>query len=121
MIGENVRKIRVIKGYSQQYMADLLEISQAAYSDMETGKTKVSLDKLQKISLVLNLEMSYVVNFHENELFSSTQVTLMKSEEELNNFKTHFDKERALYKEQINALKDEVAYLRNKLDEKDKE
>ncbi|WP_202702696.1 helix-turn-helix domain-containing protein [Flavobacterium sp. UGB4466] len=119
MIGENVRKIRVIKGYSQQYMADLLEISQAAYSDMETGKTKISFEKLQKISLALNLDMNYIVNFHESKLFSSNLNNLMTNKEEINDLKTHFAKERELYKEQINTLKGEISYLRNKLDSKE--
>ncbi|MDX6192150.1 helix-turn-helix transcriptional regulator [Flavobacterium sp. Fl-318] len=119
MVGENVRKIRVIKGYSQQYMAVLLEISQAAYSDIETGKTRISLDKLQKIVLILNLELSYVVNFHENSILCSNPNNLMRNEGGINEVKTHFDKERALYKEQINTLKDEIVYLRNKLDGKE--
>ncbi|WP_264530670.1 helix-turn-helix domain-containing protein [Flavobacterium sp. N502540] len=113
MIGENVRKIRIIKGYSQQYVADLLEMSQAAYSDMERGKTKISFEKLQKISLALNLHMNYIVNFHENKLFSSNLIT---NKEEINELKTHFAKERELYKEQIDTLKAEISYLRSKLD-----
>ncbi|GIQ60715.1 helix-turn-helix domain-containing protein [Flavobacterium collinsii] len=118
MIGENVRKIRIIKGYSQQYIADLLEMSQAGYSDMETGKTKINLDKLQKIAQILKLDLSYIIDFHENKIFSSNHNNLVKSEEEINVIKSLFEKERELYKEQISTLKSEVVYLRNKLDKK---
>ena len=47
MIGEKIRKIRTLKGLSQDYMAEKLKISQPAYSDIENNKTKVRLKSKQ--------------------------------------------------------------------------
>ena len=41
MCNENLRKIRRDKNYSQEYLANLLNISQKAYSDIEQGKTSL--------------------------------------------------------------------------------
>jgi transcriptional regulator with XRE-family HTH domain len=38
-IGNRLRKLRIAKGYSQEYMADVLQISQKTYSNMENDKS----------------------------------------------------------------------------------
>lgn len=119
MIGEKIRKIRIIKGYSQEYMADLLEISQSAYSDIERGKTKINLERLRKVALILELDVNYIMDFHEKHFFTKTIQTNLKEidcdEEKI--IVALFNRERELYKEQIINLKNEIVYLRSKLDE----
>ncbi|MFH7014705.1 helix-turn-helix domain-containing protein [Flavobacterium sp. FlaQc-47] len=118
MIGEKIRKIRIIKGYSQEYIADLLEISQSAYSDIERGKTKINLERLRKVALIFELDINHIIDFHENQFL--TNKIQAKSNEIDNNEKRKltelFDIERELYKEQIINLKNEIVYLRSKLD-----
>lgn len=41
-LGLNIRKIRELKDFSQQYIADKLSISQSSYSDIENGKVLLS-------------------------------------------------------------------------------
>lgn len=50
IICQRIRKLRKSKGLSQQEAADLLNMSQSAYSDLETGNTLIDLEKLLKIS-----------------------------------------------------------------------
>jgi len=45
----NIRKIREIKGYSQDYMAIELEVSSKSYSRIECGKTGLSISRLKKL------------------------------------------------------------------------
>jgi transcriptional regulator with XRE-family HTH domain len=52
-IGEKIRIQRVIKGYSQEYMAFELNISQAAYSNLERNETEVTIRRLIEISEIL--------------------------------------------------------------------
>lgn len=40
-IGDKIRSLRMIKGYSQENMADILGISSIAYGDIERNKTDV--------------------------------------------------------------------------------
>ena len=40
-IHENIRRIRMRNGYSQDEMADLMGVERSTYSNFETGKTKL--------------------------------------------------------------------------------
>ena len=42
MIGNKIKNIRELKNLTQEYLAEKLDISQAAYSKMEKGDTKIS-------------------------------------------------------------------------------
>lgn len=120
MVGEKIRKIRIIKGYSQEYIANLLEISQSAYSDIERGKTKINLERLSKVALIFELDVNYIMDFDENHFSAKTIQTNLKEidcdEEKI--IVAFFNRERELYREQIINLKNEIIYLRSKLDEK---
>ncbi|MCF6224359.1 MAG: helix-turn-helix transcriptional regulator [Flavobacteriaceae bacterium] len=48
---------RLEKGFSQENMADFLGISQCAYSNLESGKTKLGLKCLEKISKILEIDI----------------------------------------------------------------
>jgi transcriptional regulator with XRE-family HTH domain len=52
---KKIREIRVQKGYSQEYLASQLSISQQAYCEYENGKVTLSLEKLEKICTVLEI------------------------------------------------------------------
>lgn len=56
--GQNIRKIRRDKDFTQEYMAFEMGISQKAYSDIENSKVKINLDILTKISDILNIKPS---------------------------------------------------------------
>jgi XRE family transcriptional regulator, regulator of sulfur utilization len=52
-IGDKVRSLRLIKGLSQENMADLLGISSIAYGDIERNKTDVTHSRLEQIAKAL--------------------------------------------------------------------
>jgi transcriptional regulator with XRE-family HTH domain len=54
-IGEKIRIQRVIKGYSQEYMSWVLEISQAAYSNLERDETKMTIRRVYEIAEILEI------------------------------------------------------------------
>jgi transcriptional regulator with XRE-family HTH domain len=119
MIGEKIRKIRTIKGFSQDYVANLLNISQAAYSDIETNRSKVNFERIQEIANIFKLDVNDLIAFDENQVFNNT---FNENSSGYFNFKKFinetFDKEREADIDQIKSLKEEVLYLRKKLDEK---
>ena len=63
LVDEKIRKIREIKGYSQEYMALQLKMSQNNYSRIELDQqNKLSLDRLQEIANVLELtQWTYLI------------------------------------------------------------
>ncbi|WP_272148964.1 helix-turn-helix domain-containing protein [Tenacibaculum aiptasiae] len=55
IITENIRLERLRKGLSQDKMANLLQISQNAYSKIESGKTTLTIIRLYQIAKVLEI------------------------------------------------------------------
>lgn len=56
-IGDKLRKLRANKGYSQEYMAETLKISQKTYSNMENDKSSISIENLKKIAEEFNIDL----------------------------------------------------------------
>jgi transcriptional regulator with XRE-family HTH domain len=119
MIGEKIRKIRTLKGFSQDYMASALSISQTAYSDLEKEKTKLSMERIEEIAKIFAMEVQDILTFDEKQIFNNT---FNESSKGFFNVKKYinesFEQERNLYQQQITNLKEEVSFLRKKLDEK---
>ena len=56
-VASNIRKIREQKNYTQDYLAAKLDISQNAYSKIELGYSKLTLDRLFQIAIILEVEV----------------------------------------------------------------
>lgn len=56
-VASNIRKIREHKNYTQDYLAAKLDISQNAYSKIELGYSKLTLDRLFQIAIILEVEV----------------------------------------------------------------
>ncbi|MGY3212453.1 helix-turn-helix domain-containing protein [Mucilaginibacter sp. HD30] len=54
-IGEKIRIRRLTKNYSQEYMAFMLDISQAAYSNLERNETELTIRRVYEIAEVLEI------------------------------------------------------------------
>jgi len=71
-IGTKIRKIRELKGYSQEFLAIQLGMSQNNYSRIENNDINVTLSKLQKIAEVLEVNVIKVIAFDEEQLFNNS-------------------------------------------------
>jgi len=56
-IALNFRSARLMRNYSQEYMALQLHISQNAYSKMEMGRTRITVESVFKVAAVLELDI----------------------------------------------------------------
>lgn len=68
-IGEKIRKIRNIRGYSQEYMGTRLKMSQNNYSRIELDQINLTLKTLSDIAAVLEVSTEEIMNFSESRLF----------------------------------------------------
>lgn len=59
---KRIRLIRAHKGFTQEYVADKLAISQAAYSKMERKAGNCSLLTLEKVADVLEVTLPFLVD-----------------------------------------------------------
>jgi transcriptional regulator with XRE-family HTH domain len=56
-VAVNIRKIREYRNYTQEYLAMKLSISQNAYSKIELGYTKITLERLFQIAQILEVDL----------------------------------------------------------------
>ena len=57
MIGELIRIERAKKGYSQEYMAFMLDISQSTYSKLESESLELNVKRLYQIAEILDINV----------------------------------------------------------------
>lgn len=111
-IGENLRKIRELKGYSQDYMAQALEISQRNYCRIEKNEIELSLSKLDRISKILEVTPQQIMGFDDKFIFSNCTNAFASNQ----NYYACSEQEKEQYQSQIDHLKGEVMYLRAQLE-----
>ena len=60
-IGQRIKIARIKKGITQEAVADLIDITPAHMSNVETGKTKVSLPTLIEIANALSVSVDVLL------------------------------------------------------------
>ena len=64
-IGAKIRSMRTLKNYSQENMAEMLNISLNAYAKIEREETNVSMSRLEQIADVLKISLIDLLSFGE--------------------------------------------------------
>lgn len=111
-IGERVKRLRMKKDYSQDYVASKLGMSQRAYSKIENNETKLSIEHLYKLGEVFEMPVSDILDPENRPVY--------------NNFNTHngegivinkytSDKITELYERLIASKDAEIETLKSKL------
>ena len=70
-LGENIRKIRELKGFSQQNLADEIKVDQKTISRIEKGEISPKFEMLVSISKVLSVNISQILSFNESLIFNN--------------------------------------------------
>lgn len=112
-LGEKIRKIRELKGYSQEYMSTQMDISQRAYSKVEREETKLDWHRINEIARILELNPIILISFDESFVFHNYNQSGKFMESELHY--SFVDELKQQYENQIASLKDEIAFLRGQI------
>ena len=65
--GKTLRKLRKKQGVSQEAFTDKCDLHRTYISDIERGERNVSLENIEKIAQVLNIQMSELFKEMEKE------------------------------------------------------
>ena len=115
-VGENIRKIREIKGFSQDYMAEKLSISQRQYSRIEKEQTQLNISKLEEISQILEATPIQLMGFDDKQIFN-----IYNNETATTNgsYHNHFPEElKTQYEKRISSLEKENQFLKKIIEDK---
>ena len=59
-IGSQIRAFRELKGYSQDELAEIMEVHRSTISKIETGKFSITIDYLVRFSWYLNFDLALI-------------------------------------------------------------
>lgn len=113
-IGGKIRKLRELKGFTQDYMAHKQAISQRSYSKIENNDIKLDWGRIENISKILEIEPTELISFDDSLIFNNCSQS-GKIHTINNNFPEELKKS---YEDRILHLESEVLFLRDLLNKK---
>ncbi len=69
-VHEKIKFVRIFRGYSQEQMAEKLQMALNGYAKIELGKVDINLSRLKQISKVLEVELAQLVGLNEHSVFN---------------------------------------------------
>ncbi len=70
-IAFKLKTLREFNNFSQEYIASQLNISQAAYSKIESGATQLSIENLAKLSEVYKLTPNDILGWNDKTIINN--------------------------------------------------
>lgn len=107
------RKVRELKNYSQEYIAEKLNISQPAYCKIEKSDNSLTFSKIEKIALILEIDPMELINFNEQAIFNNCKIGNGVNN---GNYYAYSENERMLYEKSIERLEREVDFLKETIE-----
>lgn len=108
MIGSKLKKVREFNNFTQEYMSEKLNMSQSNYSRIENNEVDIPISKLQQIADILGLKVVDLIEFDSKYFFNNVNAQTIHGD-----LNVLSERERSLYEQQIENLKNEVVYLKN--------
>lgn len=103
-----LKYLREFNNYTQSYVAAQLDISQNAYSLIEKGATKISLDRLEELAHLYKVEPTVLISEEMESIFSNKS----SSTSSHNNFPPALSMmEKKMYEQTINRLESNIERL----------
>jgi len=65
--GRNIRKYRLLKGYSQEKLAELTGLHRTYISDLERGRRSISLGNIEKLANALEIDLHKLFIFQKED------------------------------------------------------
>jgi transcriptional regulator with XRE-family HTH domain len=59
LTGNKLRTLRISRGWSQEVVADNIDITQAAYSKLELGQVRLTIDRARELAKLYNVNPEY--------------------------------------------------------------
>lgn len=70
-VGDNIKKLRELKNYSQKSMAQMLDISQKSYSNIENAGNAITIELIDKIAKALNVSFNKILELNADAILNN--------------------------------------------------
>jgi transcriptional regulator with XRE-family HTH domain len=109
-IGEKIRFYRTQKGYSQDYMATLLEIAQSTYAKYESDATEITVKRLMEIAKLLETDINAFIKEDAKNIIQNNHDH--SSQNYVGNITIENNAVIEVLKDENSHLKEEIIFLR---------
>ena len=111
-ITNRIKQLRTALGYSQEYIAAMLKITQQAYSNIESNPEKASLARLKKLAELLRVDLFTLIG--EDKSLIQTNVN-QKGGQAATQMVFHQENQtdKNVYERYIEELKNQNDYLKS--------
>jgi transcriptional regulator with XRE-family HTH domain len=75
VVSENIRKLRELKNYTQEFMADKISVTRETYGKIERGEPGLKVDTLINIASVLEVPVTKLFDFDPQIFFNHSSNT----------------------------------------------
>lgn len=65
---KNVKALRELAGYSQEYMAESLGLTQSSYARFENEAKKIDFRLIERVAELFGVDTHVLVNFHKQDV-----------------------------------------------------
>jgi transcriptional regulator with XRE-family HTH domain len=120
----NIKRHRELKGLRQQDMADKLNMNIRSYQHLENGSTRLDLERLEQIAGILETPMEDFLrqegHYIHQEVNKTGNTSGLNTIGNIYNYgleKETFERLLTSKEGEIKSLKDEIKYLKEKVDE----
>jgi transcriptional regulator with XRE-family HTH domain len=72
IVYKNIKKIRELKNYTREYVADELGMSTSGYGKIERGEVDLTVTKISKIATVLDVSIEFIFKFKVSTIFEES-------------------------------------------------
>ncbi len=114
-LSRNIKKHREIKGYSQEYMAQELEITQPSYAKIENDSVQITVDRLFKISKILAIDVVELLGIQQQTIYHQELKDYSIGHQSI---KTLHQENKETLQELLKAKDEQIALLRELLSKK---
>ncbi len=104
-----IRAYREAKGYTQEYMAEMLNICQSTYANLESGKTTLSITRLLHIAEILETDFTNLLEFRNHPLSRNHS----KGSHGNHGAPDMHQETKGVYDQLIQEMRSEIAFLRS--------
>ncbi len=110
---EKIKSIRTEKGFSHDYMAIQMELSQVAYTKIENGNTKLTVERLYRIAEILKVDVSIILEIESKYQFLQTNNG--QATGYLQKIDTFYQENKEVYEKLLQSKDDQIQLLKKLL------
>ena len=90
LLGKRIKELRKNAGYTQEKLAELIDIETSSLSGIESGRHFPSLPTIEKIANTLNIEMKTLFDFNHLQPVDKMKADIVNNIDKLDEHKIKF-------------------------------